>query len=94
MGPPKSEAGKRTLAIPAYILPALRMHLESYAEAGAKGRVFVGAKGATMRRAFPRPALPGAFTEYGKFSPTDALTRARLRLMGYMAGSRGVCEAR
>ncbi|HZO66816.1 MAG TPA: hypothetical protein VFB74_17605 [Kribbellaceae bacterium] len=88
MGPPKSEAGKRTLAIPAYILPALRMHLESYAEAGAKGRVFVGAKGATMRRAFPRPALPGALkNRVRKFSPTDALTRARLRLMGYIAAS-------
>jgi integrase len=50
MGPPKSEAGRRTVAIPASILPALQVHLDSYAEAGPRGRVFVGAKGATMRR--------------------------------------------
>ena len=59
MGPPKSEAGKRTLAIPAYILPALRMHLESYAEAGAKGRVFVGAKGRDDAPGLPAPGSAG-----------------------------------
>ncbi|MER6160440.1 tyrosine-type recombinase/integrase [Streptomyces sp. NPDC001868] len=47
---PKSAAGKRTVAIPAAIVPDLRVHLELYAERGADGRVFVGAKGATPRR--------------------------------------------
>ncbi|MER6411145.1 tyrosine-type recombinase/integrase [Streptomyces humidus] len=47
---PKSAAGKRTVAIPAAILPEIRVHLDLYAEHGADGRVFVGAKGATPRR--------------------------------------------
>jgi integrase len=47
---PKSAAGKRTVAIPAVIVPDLRRHLEHFAEQGAHGRVFVGAKGAIPRR--------------------------------------------
>ncbi|MFF5492329.1 site-specific integrase [Streptomyces aquilus] len=47
---PKSAAGKRTVSIPAAIVPDLREHLKRYAEPGADGRVFVGAKGATPRR--------------------------------------------
>ncbi|MFF7040525.1 tyrosine-type recombinase/integrase [Streptomyces massasporeus] len=47
---PKSAAGKRTVAIPAAIIPDIRDHLERYAEHGADGRVFLGAKGATPRR--------------------------------------------
>ncbi|MFE5185486.1 tyrosine-type recombinase/integrase [Streptomyces sp. NPDC056628] len=47
---PKSAAGKRTVSIPAVIVPDIRDHLERYAEPGADGRVFVGAKGATPRR--------------------------------------------
>ncbi|GGV12527.1 tyrosine-type recombinase/integrase [Streptomyces griseoflavus] len=47
---PKSAAGKRTVSIPSAILPEIREHLNNYAEPGADGRVFVGAKGATPRR--------------------------------------------
>ncbi|MEU7425037.1 tyrosine-type recombinase/integrase [Streptomyces sp. NPDC040750] len=47
---PKSAAGKRTVSIPAAIVPEIREHLKRYAEPGADGRVFVGAKGATPRR--------------------------------------------
>ncbi|OMI89026.1 site-specific integrase [Streptomyces sp. M1013] len=47
---PKSAAGKRTVSIPAAIVPDIREHLKRYAEPGADGRVFVGAKGATPRR--------------------------------------------
>ncbi|WP_433889338.1 tyrosine-type recombinase/integrase [Streptomyces sp. CA-111067] len=47
---PKSEAGKRTVAVPASLVPVLGTHLELYAERGAQGRVFVGPKGATPRR--------------------------------------------
>lgn len=47
---PKSAAGKRTVAIPAVIHGDLTAHLAVYAEHGADGRVFVGAKGATPRR--------------------------------------------
>lgn len=47
---PKSAAGKRTVSIPAALVSDIRAHLERYAEPGADGRVFVGAKGATPRR--------------------------------------------
>ncbi|MFJ4519740.1 tyrosine-type recombinase/integrase [Streptomyces sp. NPDC088810] len=47
---PKSEAGKRSVAIPRSILPAVAAHMKQFAEPGADGRVFVGEKGATPRR--------------------------------------------
>ncbi|MEU4032576.1 tyrosine-type recombinase/integrase [Streptomyces collinus] len=47
---PKSEAGKRSVAIPRSIMPIVVTHMEQFAEAGVDGRVFVGAKGATPRR--------------------------------------------
>ncbi|GGO28938.1 putative prophage phiRv2 integrase [Microbispora rosea subsp. aerata] len=51
IGPPKSEAGKRIVSVPAVLLADLRAHLETYAEAGDEGFVFVGPKGAQLRRA-------------------------------------------
>jgi integrase len=50
VGQPKSAAGVRTIAIPEAIVPALRVHLRMYAEPGPDGRVFIGPKGATVRR--------------------------------------------
>ncbi len=50
LGPPKSAAGKRTVAVPDPVVPVLREHLREFSEAGSGGRVFVGAKGATLRR--------------------------------------------
>ncbi|MFF1557327.1 tyrosine-type recombinase/integrase [Streptomyces sp. NPDC058279] len=47
---PKSAAGKRTVSIPGVILRDIRVHLSLYAEPGADGRVFIGAKKATPRR--------------------------------------------
>lgn len=38
----RSDAGKRIVAVPASIVPALRVHLDSYAEAGSRGRMLVG----------------------------------------------------
>lgn len=49
-GPPKSDAGRRTVAIPAAIVPDLTEHLASYAAAGVDGLVFVGPKAGPMRR--------------------------------------------
>lgn len=48
--PPKTAAGTRTVALPEAVVPALRKHLDTYSERGPRGRVFVGEKGATMRR--------------------------------------------
>ena len=50
VGPPKSAAGRRTVAVPASVVPVLREHVASFAEAGARGRVFVGVRGKTFRR--------------------------------------------
>ncbi|MGQ5226304.1 tyrosine-type recombinase/integrase [Streptomyces sp. yara] len=47
---PKSAAGKRLVAVPPSILPFVKSHMTVYAEGGAGGRVFVGAKKATPRR--------------------------------------------
>ncbi|WP_143591392.1 tyrosine-type recombinase/integrase [Thermoactinospora rubra] len=51
LGPPKSDAGKRVVSIPAMLLPGLKAHMETYAERGDEGHVFVGPKGAKLRRA-------------------------------------------
>ncbi|MDH6132954.1 integrase [Kitasatospora sp. MAA4] len=50
MGDTKSEAGKRTVTIPAVVLPDVRTHLDQFAEKGPKGLLFVGEKGAPFRR--------------------------------------------
>jgi integrase len=49
-GTPKSHAGRRTVAFPADLVPELRGHLERYAEPGPRGLVFIGPKGAPLRR--------------------------------------------
>ncbi|MCZ2857446.1 site-specific integrase [Blastococcus sp. VKM Ac-2987] len=46
----KSEAGKRTVAVPPHVMPELCRHVESYSEPGPRGLVFVGPKGAPIRR--------------------------------------------
>ncbi|GAA1088660.1 site-specific integrase [Kitasatospora arboriphila] len=50
LGETKTEAGKRTITIPAAVLPDARMHLELFAEKEPQGLVFVGEKGAPFRR--------------------------------------------
>jgi integrase len=47
---PKSQAGKRTVAFPAELVPELRWHLERFAEPGERGYVFIGPKGGRLRR--------------------------------------------
>ncbi|WP_433465923.1 tyrosine-type recombinase/integrase [Spirillospora sp. CA-128828] len=50
LGPPKSKAGRRTVAIPAAIVPDLVAHLEKYTEPGDDALVFTGIKGGPLRR--------------------------------------------
>lgn len=50
LGPTKTEAGKRTVAVPAAVVPVLQAHMAEFSERGPGGRVFVGTKGATLRR--------------------------------------------
>jgi len=51
IGPPKSAAGRRTVAIPAVILPELQEHLDRYAETMTAGLLFVGPLGAPLGNA-------------------------------------------
>jgi integrase len=50
LGPPKSEAGRRTFTIPAALVPELAAHLDQYVDLSDDAVVFVGAKGARLRR--------------------------------------------
>jgi len=50
VGEPKSAAGRRRVAIPDAISGAVREHLDTYAEPGPEGLVFVGPKGGPLRR--------------------------------------------
>ncbi len=49
-GPPKSAAGRRTVAIPPHILGDIERHLSTYAQPGPRGLVFVGPQGGPLRR--------------------------------------------
>lgn len=50
VGPPKTRAGVRTVALPAAVVEALAVHLEQYAEPGPDGLVFPAPSGGYMRR--------------------------------------------
>jgi integrase len=65
IGPPKSDAGRRVVALPEAVVLALRAHLDAYSEAGPHGRVFVGAKGATLRRGNFQPMWAKALAVAG-----------------------------
>ncbi len=49
-GPPKSEAGKRTLAIPRFVADALGKHLDDWAGPEDAGLLFVGKRGEPLSR--------------------------------------------
>lgn len=47
---PKSDAGIRTVALPALVTDALEHHLDAYAQEGAEGVLFTGPKGGPIAR--------------------------------------------
>lgn len=51
VGPPKSDAGVRTVAIPSAIVPDLERHLSRYGSPEPDGLVFVGTRGQPVRLA-------------------------------------------
>jgi integrase len=61
-GDPKTDAGRRTVAVPPHVLPVLRDHLERYA---GKDRVFVGRDGNPMRGDAVRQAFVRARNKVG-----------------------------
>lgn len=61
-GPPKTDAGYRTVAIPPHVIPLVREHLDCYA---GTERVFVGRSGEPMRGDAIRLAFDRARREVG-----------------------------
>jgi integrase len=51
IGPPKGEAGRRTFTMPAVLVPELSSHIESSVNLDECSLLFVGEKGARLRRA-------------------------------------------
>ncbi len=51
VGPPKTDAGLRTLALPGPLVPELEAHLTAYSQSGAGGLIFTGDKGGPLREA-------------------------------------------
>jgi integrase len=49
-GPPKTEAGRRTVTLPAVAAAALAEHLATYSQPGPDGLVFTSAEGGLLRR--------------------------------------------
>ena len=50
LGPPKSSAGIRTVAVPAPVTKALAEHLDIYAQPGPDSLIFTGPHGGILRR--------------------------------------------
>lgn len=48
VGPPKTDAGRRTLAIPASLIPEIEAHLHAYAQEGDDGYVLTGQTGVPL----------------------------------------------
>lgn len=51
IGPPKTDAGRRTVAVPEAIVPELEAHLATFAASGKDGLVFTGTHGQPIRLA-------------------------------------------
>jgi integrase len=49
-GPPKTDAGRRTVGFPELIVPVIRWHLSCFAHPEENGLVFTGSAGALLRR--------------------------------------------
>ena len=65
LGPPKSDAGIRTVAIPAVLKPELEAHLAVFSAPGKKGLVFCGSEGQPLRRASWYTAWSRTMAELG-----------------------------
>ncbi len=86
-GDTKSEAGTRTVILPAFLRQELRWHLESYAEPGPDGLIFVGEKGAPFRRStFGRRWPPGWMRPCGRRGPLPGKGRESRSPTSLLAG--------
>ncbi len=49
VGEPKTDAGRRTISIPAQLIPEIETHLSRFAQPGTDGVVFCGERGGPLR---------------------------------------------
>ncbi len=86
IGPPKTDAGRRTLAIPSALIDDLRDHLDTYSQPGEDGYVFTGVKGGRLS-----PAVwTTKWTEARHKVPIEHIRLHDLRhLSGTLAASTG-----
>jgi integrase len=86
VGAPKTDAGRRTVAIPASLTDELALHLDRYAQRGDDGYVFTGQKGGALAPHVLQGAWATAREEVGV--PTLHLHDLR-HLAGTLAASTG-----
>ena len=80
IGPPKSEAGRRTVALPAEIVEDLDRHLATWAAPGPDGLIFVGEKGGPVR--------PGVLqTDWDRARRSVGLSHLHLHDLRHVAGT-------
>ena len=79
VGPPKSSAGVRTIAIPPHLVPAVKEHIDRYVGAGSEALVFTGER--TGESLHPS-SLNKAWTRARKVSGTGHLHFHDLRHTG------------
>jgi integrase len=66
IGPPKTEAGIRTLAVPPHLLPSLKHHLEAHVRADPSAPLLAGKKGERLRPAVIQEAWNVARVSIGR----------------------------
>jgi integrase len=81
IGPPKSEAGRRTVALPAEIIDDLDHHLASWAAPGPDGLIFMGGKGGPVR--------PGVLQrDWDRARHSAVLSHLHIHGLRHVAGTR------
>lgn len=99
LGPPKSDAGRRTVALPPQIVRELESHIAQFSQPGRDGLVFTAPEGGAIRRGNFRkrvwlPALSATGLEHLRFhdlrhtgntlaAATGASTRELMARMGH-----------
>ncbi len=65
IGPPKTEAGRRTVSIPSALIDDFRRHVDAFAQPGDDGYVFTGVKGGPLAPHVLQKAWDGSRCQLG-----------------------------
>ncbi len=86
VGPPKTDAGRRTVSIPSALIDDLRCHVNAYAQLGDDGYVFTGIKGGPLASHVLQKAWANA---RGQLGLDDVHLHDLRHLAGTLAASTG-----